>query len=223
MRKRLDTGIKPSEITSEDTFLNRRTLLTAAVAAGLLPSAMSRVEAATIPADGEFTGVAKWPGSATEKANSFQDITTYNNYYEFGTGKSDPAANAHTLKTSPWSVEVTGEAARKGTYTLEDILRPHALEERIYRLRCVEAWSMVIPWVGFPLADLLARFEPTSNAKYVQFFTLNDRTQMPGLRYPVLEWPYREGLTMPEAMHPLSFVAVGIYGKVLPNQNGAPF
>jgi sulfoxide reductase catalytic subunit YedY len=222
MRKRLDTGIKPSEITSEDTFLNRRTLLTAAVAAGLLPSAMSRVEAATIPADGEFTGVAKWPGSATEKANSFQDITTYNNYYEFGTGKSDPAANAHTLKTSPWSVEVTGEAARKGTYTLEDILRPHALEERIYRLRCVEAWSMVIPWVGFPLADLLARFEPTSNAKYVQFFTLNDRTQMPGLRYPVLEWPYREGLTMPEAMHPLSFVAVGIYGKVLPNQNGAP-
>jgi sulfoxide reductase catalytic subunit YedY len=202
--------------------LNRRTLLTAAVAAGLLPSAMSRVEAATIPADGEFTGVAKWPGSATEKANSFQDITTYNNYYEFGTGKSDPAANAHTLKTSPWSVEVTGEAARKGTYTLEDILRPHALEERIYRLRCVEAWSMVIPWVGFPLADLLARFEPTSNAKYVQFFTLNDRTQMPGLRYPVLEWPYREGLTMPEAMHPLSFVAVGIYGKVLPNQNGAP-
>jgi sulfoxide reductase catalytic subunit YedY len=222
MRKRLDTGIKPSEITSEDTFLNRRTLLTAAVAAGLLPSAMSRVEAATIPADGEFTGVAKWPGSATEKANSFQDITTYNNYYEFVTGKSDPAANAHTLKTSPWSVEVTGEAARKGTYTLEDILRPHALEERIYRLRCVEAWSMVIPWVGFPLADLLARFEPTSNAKYVQFFTLNDRTQMPGLRYPVLEWPYREGLTMPEAMHPLSFVAVGIYGKVLPNQNGAP-
>ena len=194
MRKRLDTGIKPSEITPEDTFMNRRTLLTAAVAAGLLPSALSRVEAATMPANGEFTGVAKWPGSTTETVNSFQDITTYNNYYEFGTGKSDPAANAHTLKPSPWSVQVTGEAARTGTYTLEDILRPHALEERIYRLRCVEAWSMVIPWVGFQLSELLTRFEPTSNAKYVQFFTLNDRSQMPGLRYPVLEWPYREGL-----------------------------
>ena len=222
MRKRLDTGIKPSEITPEDTFMNRRTLLTAAVAAGLLPSALSRVEAATMPANGEFTGVAKWPGSTTETVNSFQDITTYNNYYEFGTGKSDPAANAHTLKPSPWSVQVTGEAARTGTYTLEDILRPHALEERIYRLRCVEAWSMVIPWVGFQLSELLTRFEPTSNAKYVQFFTLNDRSQMPGLRYPVLEWPYREGLTMAEAMHPLSFMAVGVYGKVLPNQNGAP-
>ena len=117
---------------------------------------------------------------------------------------------------------MTGEAGRTGTFTLEDILQPHSLEERIYRLRCVEAWSMVIPWVGFPLADLLARFEPTSNAKYVQFFTLNDRAQMPGLRYPVLEWPYREGLTIAEAMHPLAFVAVGVYGKVLPNQNGAP-
>ena len=222
MRKRLDTGIKPSEITPEDTFLNRRTLLQAAVAAGLLPSIMSRGEAATIPADGAFPNVKKWPDSATEKANTLQDITTYNNYYEFGTGKSDPGENAHTLKTSPWSVQVTGEAAKTGTYTLEDILQPHALEERIYRLRCVEAWSMVIPWVGFPLADLLKRFEPTSQAKYVQFFTLNDRTQMPGVRYAVLDWPYREGLTIAEAMHPLAFAVVGLYGKVLPNQNGAP-
>jgi sulfoxide reductase catalytic subunit YedY len=222
MRRRLDTGIKPSEITSESAFLNRRTLLQAAVAAGLLPSIMSCGEAATMPASGIFENVKKWPDSTTEKANTLQDITTYNNYYEFGTGKSDPAANAHTLKTSPWSVQVTGEAGRTGTYTLEDILQPHDLEERIYRLRCVEAWSMVIPWVGFPLADLLTRFEPTSNAKYVQFFTLNDRAQMPGLRYPVLEWPYREGLTIAEAMHPLAFVAVGVYGKVLPNQNGAP-
>ncbi len=222
MRKRLDTGIKPSEITPESAFLNRRTLLQAAVAAGLLPSIMSCGEAATMPASGMFENVKKWPGSTTEKVNTLQDITTYNNYYEFGTGKSDPGENAHTLKTSPWSVQVTGEAGRTGTYTLEDILEPHALEERIYRLRCVEAWSMVIPWVGFPLADLLARFEPSSNAKYVQFFTLNDRAQMPGLRYPVLEWPYREGLTIAEAMHPLAFVAVGLYGKVLPNQNGAP-
>ena len=222
MRKRLDTGIKPSEITPESAFLNRRTLLQAAVAAGLLPSIMSCGEAATMPASGMFDNVKKWPDSTTEKVNTLEDISTYNNYYEFGTGKSDPAANAHTLKPSPWSVQVTGEAGRTGTFTLEDILQPHSLEERIYRLRCVEAWSMVIPWVGFPLADLLARFEPTSNAKYVQFFTLNDRAQMPGLRYPVLEWPYREGLTIAEAMHPLAFVAVGVYGKVLPNQNGAP-
>jgi methionine sulfoxide reductase catalytic subunit len=222
MFKRWDKDIKPSEITPEATFLNRRQLLQGAVAAGLLPSIMSSVEAATIPANGTFEGVTKWSGSTTEKANSFEDITTYNNYYEFGTGKDDPAANAHTLKTSPWSVQVTGAAAKTGTYTLEDILKPHALEERIYRLRCVEAWSMVVPWVGFPLGDLLKRFEPTSQAKYVQFFTLNDRSQMPGVRYPVLEWPYREGLTIAEATHPLALAVVGLYGKVLPNQNGAP-
>ena len=222
MQKRWDNTIKPSEITPESVFWNRRTLLQAAAAAGLLPSILSRAEAATIPANGTFTDVKKWPGSATEKANTFAEISSYNNYYEFGTDKTDPAENAHTLKTAPWSVQVTGAAAKTGTYTLEDILAPHALEERIYRLRCVEAWSMVIPWVGFPLADLVKRFEPTSQAKYVQFFTLNDRAQMPGLRYPVLEWPYREGLTIAEAMHPLALVAVGVYGKVMPNQNGAP-
>ena len=221
MFKKLDLGVKPSEITPEGAYMNRRALLAAAVAAGLVPSIMSS-EAATLPASGELADVKKWPDSTTDKVNSFQDITTYNNFYEFGTGKSDPAANAHTLKTSPWSVQVSGEAGKTGTFTLEDILKPHSLEERIYRHRCVEAWSMVIPWDGFPLAALLKRFEPTSNAKYVQFVTLNDRTQMPGVRYPVLEWPYREGLTMAEAMHPLAFVAVGIYGKVLPNQNGAP-
>jgi sulfoxide reductase catalytic subunit YedY len=222
MRRHADPKIKPSEITPEETFLNRRALLGAAVAAGLLPTIAARVEAATMPANGEFADVRKWPQSTTEKANSLEDISTYNNYYEFGTGKSDPAANAHTLKTKPWSVQVTGEAARTGTFTLEDILAPHALEERIYRLRCVEAWSMVIPWVGFPLGDLLKRFEPNSRAKYVQFFTLADRAQMPGIRYPVLEWPYREGLTIEEAMHPLALAVVGVYGKVLPNQNGAP-
>src|SRR5688572_4954814 len=221
MRKRVDDGIKPSEITPESVFMNRRTLLTAAVAAGLLPSMMSS-EAATIPANGTFTDVKKWPDSTTEKANTLEEISGYSNYYEFGTNKTDPAKYAHTLKTSPWSVQVSGEAAKTGTFTLEDILKPHALEERIYRLRCVEAWSMVIPWVGFSLGDLLKRFEPTSKAKYVQFLTLNDRQQMPGLRYAVLEWPYREGLTIAEAMHPLAFMAVGIYGKVLPNQNGAP-
>jgi sulfoxide reductase catalytic subunit YedY len=222
MVRRWDKDIKPSEITPEGAYFNRRQLLQGAIAAGLLPSIMSTGQAATIPANGMFDGVAKWPESTTEKVNSFEDISTYNNYYEFGTGKGDPAENAHTLKTSPWSVQVTGAAAKTGTYTLEDILKPHALEERIYRLRCVEAWSMVVPWVGFPLGDLLKRFEPTSQAKYVQFFTLADRTQMPGLRYPVLEWPYREGLTIAEAMHPLTLAVVGVYGKVLPNQNGAP-
>ena len=220
MRKRFDLDIKPSEITPESAFVSRRELLAAAVAAGLLPSIMA--EAATIPANGEFAGVTKWPGSTTEKANTLEQISSYNNYYEFGTGKTDPARNAHTLQTSPWSVEVTGAAAKTGTFTLEDILAPHALEERIYRLRCVEAWSMVIPWVGFPLADLIKRFEPTSQAKFVQVFTLNDRQQMPGVRRAVLEWPYREGLTIAEAMHPLALVAVGVYGKVMPNQNGAP-
>jgi sulfoxide reductase catalytic subunit YedY len=223
MRTKPDTRIKPSEITPESAFLNRRALLKAAVAAGLVPPIMSACEAATIPASGEFDPKpTKWAGSLMDKPNSFEDISTYNNYYEFGTGKGDPAVNAHTLKTKPWSIQVTGEAAKTGTFTLEDILKPHDLEERIYRLRCVEAWSMVIPWVGFPLADLLKRFEPTSQAKFVQFLTLADRTQMPGIRYPVLEWPYREGLTIEEAMHPLTLVAVGVYGKVLPNQNGAP-
>ena len=223
MRTKPDTRIKPSEITPESAFLKRRELLKVAVAAGLVPSIMSACEAATIPADGApFADVKKWPGSLTEKPNSFEDISTYNNYYEFGTGKGDPAANAHTLKTKPWSVQVSGLAGKTGTFTLEDILAPHALEERIYRLRCVEAWSMVIPWVGFPLGDLLKRFEPMSQAKFVQFLTLADRTQMPGVRTSVLEWPYREGLTIEEAMHPLALVGVGVYGKVLPNQNGAP-
>ena len=219
---KLNPKIKPSEITPESVFLKRRSLLKAAVVAGLLPSALTQVEAAMIPADGAFPNLKKWPGSEGLKPNSYNDITTYNNYYEFGTGKGDPAQNAGTLVTKPWSVTVTGEADKTGTYTLEDILKPHDLEERVYRLRCVEAWSMVIPWVGFPLGDLLKRFEPNSKAKYVQFFTLNDPKQMPGVRYPVLDWPYREGLRMDEAMHPLTLATVGLYGKVLPNQNGAP-
>jgi methionine sulfoxide reductase catalytic subunit len=222
MAKKIDGRIKPSEITSESDFLNRRTLLQAAIAAGLFPGLIGGARAATLPANGTFADLKKWPDSTNEPVNSYEDITTYNNFYEFGTGKSDPSNNASTLKTKPWSVEVTGEAGKLGTYTLEDVLAPHALEDRIYRLRCVEAWSIVVPWVGFPLGDLLKRFEPTSKAKYVQFFTLADRDQMPGVRYSVLEWPYREGLTIEEAMHPLTLLTVGLYGKVLPNQNGAP-
>ncbi|MBN1238951.1 MAG: protein-methionine-sulfoxide reductase catalytic subunit MsrP [Gammaproteobacteria bacterium] len=221
MARRRTERIKPSEITSESAFFNRREVVRSAVALGLLPAA-SKALGAAMPPDGDFGELAKWPGSVEEEPNAFEDITTYNNFYEFGTGKGDPARNAHTLETSPWSVEVTGEAEKTGTYTLEDILKPHTLEDRVYRFRCVEAWSMIVPWVGFPLGDLLKRFAPLAGARYVQFFTLNDPSQMPGLRYPVLEWPYREGLTMAEAMHPLTLLTVGVYGKVLPNQNGAP-
>ena len=220
--KRRHNRILPSEITPERAFHGRRDILKAAVALGLLPALQAPADAAMLPPGGEFSDLAKWPGSLDEPPNSYEDITTYNNYYEFGTGKEDPARNAHTLEPQPWSVEVTGEADRLGTFTLEDILKPHTLQDRVYRFRCVEAWSMIVPWVGFPLGDLLQRFEPSSGAKYVQFFTLSDPRQMPGLRYPVLDWPYREGLTIEEAMHPLTLLTVGVYGKVLPNQNGAP-
>jgi len=157
-----------------------------------------------------------------EDKTPYEDVTTYNNFYEFGVDKSDPAQYADRLQTDPWSVTIAGAVEKAGTYTLEDILKPHPLEERIYRLRCVEGWSMVIPWVGFPLADLVKRFEPTSAAKYVRFVTLEDSKQMPGQRRRVLDWPYVEGLRMDEAMNPLTLMAVGLYGKTLPNQNGAP-
>lgn len=214
--------IKPSEITPEEVFVNRRRILASAVALGLFPGLAARAPAAALPEDGEFADLKAWPDSVEDEPTSFEDVSTYNNFYEFGTGKDDPARHAHMMETDPWSVEVTGEADKAGRYALEDILAPHTLEERIYRFRCVEAWSMVVPWVGFPLGDLLKRFEPTSRAKYVQFFTLHDPSQMPGTRYQVLEWPYREGLTIEEAMHPLTLLTVGMYGRVLPNQNGAP-
>jgi len=221
--------IKPSEITPEASFFNRRELLTAALAAGLVPGrfALGQAQAPNTlgglaAADGRFANLSKWSGSVTAEPTPFEYVTQYNNYYEFGTDKSDPARYAHTLVTDPWSVTVEGEAENTGTFTLEDILKPHSLEERVYRFRCVEAWSMVVPWVGFPLGDLLQRFAPTSRAKYVQFFTLNDPETMPGVRARVLRWPYREGLTIAEAMHPLTLLTVGVYGRVLPNQNGAP-
>jgi sulfoxide reductase catalytic subunit YedY len=214
--------IKPSEITPEAVYLNRRQLVAGAVALGLLPGCERNAAAAAIPAGGEFTNLKKWPGSTDEELSPWDVVTTYNNYYEFGTEKDDPARYANTLVTDPWSVQVTGEADKLGTFTLEDILSPHTLEERIYRHRCVERWSIVVPWVGFPLADLLKRFEPNSNAKFVEFFTLADPDQMPGIRSNILDWPYREGLRIDEAMHPLAFMSVGCYGKVLPNQNGAP-
>jgi sulfoxide reductase catalytic subunit YedY len=162
------------------------------------------------------------PFRATDAVTPFESASSYNNFYEFGTDKEDPAANANTLRPKPWSVAIAGEVAKPGLVPLETLLAPQPLEERIYRLRCVEAWSMVIPWVGIPLGALLARFEPSSRAKYVAFETLVDPEQMPGQRREVLRWPYREGLRIDEAMHPLTLLAVGMYGRTLPNQNGAP-
>ena len=163
------------------------------------------------------------PGFRTEEElTSYKNATRYNNFYEFGTDKSDPAKYSKNFKTEPWSVVVEGEVAKPGRVPLETLLAPHTLEERIYRMRCVEAWSMVIPWVGIPLAAILKQFEPTSKAKYVAFETLNDPEQMPGMRRNVLDWPYREGLRIDEATHPLAILAVGMYGESLPNQNGAP-
>jgi sulfoxide reductase catalytic subunit YedY len=164
----------------------------------------------------------KSPLSTNEPWNSYEDITSYNNFYEFGIDKGDPKQHVGSLKTRPWSVALEGHIAKPATYHLEDLVKPHALEERVYRLRCVEAWSMVVPWIGFPLADLINRVEPTSQAKFVEFTTLYRPSEMPGQRRDILEWPYMEGLRMDEALHPLTILAVGLYGKTLLNQNGAP-
>ncbi|BAZ93573.1 sulfite oxidase subunit YedY [Thiohalobacter thiocyanaticus] len=213
--------ILPSDITPESVYRERRRLMQAGLAvfgAGLTGT-WARLSEAKVSLPDAITGSRF---STDEALTPFEDVTTYNNFYEFGTGKGDPAENAHRLQIDPWSVTVEGECARPGTYALEDILKPHDLEERIYRLRCVEGWSMVIPWVGFPLRDLIKRLEPVSNAKYIEFQTLYDPEQMPGQRRRILDWPYVEGLRMDEAMHPLTILAVGLYGKVMPNQNGAP-
>jgi len=211
-------NIKSHEITDEALFKRRRQILQASVAAGLTGTIASGAQAAGKPLE---QAISKSAFSTDDEVTHEETAKTYNNFYELGNGKQDPSKNAHLLKTEPWSVAVEGECGKPGTYTLEDILKPHAIEERIYRLRCVEAWSMVIPWNGFPLADLLKRFEPNSNAKYVAFETVV-QNDLPGVARNVLEWPYREGLRMDEAMHPLSLVAMGMYGNELPNQNGAP-
>jgi sulfoxide reductase catalytic subunit YedY len=157
-----------------------------------------------------------------ERSTGYSDVTTYNNFYEFGTDKADPAQHAGSLKVRPWSVSVEGEIRKARTFDIEDLLKLAPLEERIYRMRCVEGWSMVIPWVGYSLSELIKRAEPTGNAKFVEFVTLADRSQMPGVRSSVLDWPYVEGLRIDEAMHPLTLLCMGLYGEVLPNQNGAP-
>jgi len=219
------SDILPSEITDESVYLKRRDLLRMAgiAAAGALAARTVIAGDSVAGATGkELPAVQKSDYSTDQQPNSWSDITTYNNYYEFGTGKDDPHRNAVDFDPRPWSVKVNGECDKPGSYNYEDLVSPHVLEERIYRLRCVEAWSMVVPWVGIPLASIIRQFEPNSDAKYVRFMTLHDPSRMPGQRRRTLDWPYEEGLTMAEAMHPLTLMAVGIYGRELPNQNGAP-
>jgi len=213
-------GILPSEITPQSVYLNRRALLKAAVAAGLFSA--NGLGPATAANGQKLAYQHNDKFSTEEKTNTFEDITTYNNYYEFGTEKSDPADNSGRFHPEPWSVKISGDAEVTGTFTLEDLLKSHTLEERVYRMRCVEAWSMVIPWIGVPLGDVIQRFKPTSKARYVAFTSVYRPEEMPGQSYPVLQWPYVEGLRMDEAMNPLSLLAVGLYGQTLLNQSGAP-
>ncbi len=214
--------IKSSEITDRDIFRNRRAIIKASMALGGGAIAAGSIAGGLAMANTE-TGAGGDNGfQATDELTAKETATSYNNFYELGTDKGDPLRYANRLVTEPWSVVIDGECDKPGTYTLEDILKPHPTEERIYRLRCVEAWSMVIPWNGFSLADLLKRFEPRSTAKYVAFETILDPDRLPGQRSRVLDWPYREGLRMDEAMHPLTMIATGMYGETIPNQNGAP-
>ncbi|WP_375260423.1 protein-methionine-sulfoxide reductase catalytic subunit MsrP [Palleronia sp.] len=204
MARRWTNDLTRHDVTPEHLYLNRRTLL----ATG-----------------GVLAAGAAWPAQAQTdelEPNSWEEITSYNNFYEFGTGKTDPKENAGQLTTSPWSIEINGMVDKPGTYAFDDILAQMDIEERIYRLRCVEAWSMVIPWRGFELADLIALAGPKPDAEFVAFQTLLRSEEMPGQNYPILDWPYVEGLRMDEAMHPLTIMATGLYDKPLPNQNGAP-
>jgi methionine sulfoxide reductase catalytic subunit len=227
--------IPSSEITDERMYLRRREFFRIAGGAALaatvpLIAGCSGEGVSAEPAAGGLYGAAQTPLSGykprvvatDEKLNTFEEITGYNNFYEFGSGKSDPQRYAGRMKTSPWTVKIDGQCSKPADYHVEDLIRPLALEERIYRLRCVEGWSMVIPWIGVPLSEVINRAEPTSKATFVEFTTLMRPTEMPGQQTPSLDWPYTEGLRMDEAMHPLTILAVGMYGKTLMNQQGAP-
>jgi len=230
-----DPDIPSSEITDERWYLRRREFIRltggaaiAAVAAPVLACSDEPV-GAVAPADGMFgapnlplTGYKEKAVTVDEKLNTFEEITGYNNFYEFGTEKDDPKRYSGSLKTSPWTIKIDGLCNKPADYHIDDLIKPIQLEERIYRLRCVEAWSMVIPWIGVPLSKVIERAEPTSKATFVQFTTLLRPTQMPGQTQSVLEWPYVEGLRLDEAKHPLTILAVGLYGKTLLQQNGAP-
>jgi methionine sulfoxide reductase catalytic subunit len=214
---RRNTPIPSSEITDPRLYLDRRRFVRSAAGAAAALFGVPGVLAAC-EARAEVDGGA----AGQDELTPYRDVTRYNNFYEFGTGKEDPARLAHTLRTRPWTVAVEGHVERPGRYDIDDLLRRFPQEERVYRLRCVEAWSMVIPWLGFPLRDLVREVGPTSRARFVEFTTLHDPQQMPGQRRPVLDWPYVEGLRLDEAMHPLTLLATGLYGETLPNQNGAP-
>jgi methionine sulfoxide reductase catalytic subunit len=228
--------VPSSEITPEGIYVNRRAFIrqaaagvavagaAAAVGATLHPGALAAGEGARAgqerpPQDARYAAMRS---ELDERVNSFREITTYNNFYEFGTGKDDPVKNSGLFQPRPWTVAIEGHVNRPGNYALDDFLAPHRIEDRVYRMRCVEAWSMVVPWRGFPLADLVRRVEPTGNAKFLEFTTLVRPSEMPGQRRPILDWPYLEGLRMDEAMHPLTLLTTGVYGVDLPNQNGAP-
>jgi sulfoxide reductase catalytic subunit YedY len=213
--------LKDRDATPEPLYLRRRELL-ALGAAGAAALLAPRPAAGGEPTGAELAVARRVERAGGEKPNRWDEITTYNNFYELGTEKSDPARNAGTLRPRPWTVAIEGEVSRPQTIGIDDLLRAFPLEERVYRMRCVEAWSMVIPWVGFPLADLVKRAQPTSRARWVAFQTLHDPEQLPGQRRRVLPWPYVEGLRIDEATHPLTLLAVGVYGRVLPGQNGAP-
>ena len=219
--------IPSSEITDKKVYLNRREFIRTASGTALATAAGAMVTEqlafAQQPAPhGRKLATKKSPLSTSEMPNSWEHLTTYNNFYEFGTDKNEPAIYSRNFKPEPWTVTVEGECNRKGKFNLEDILKNETLEDRIYRHRCVEAWSMVIPWVGFPLGSFIKKCEPTSKANFVTMTTLFDPGRMPGQQVPVLRWPYIEGLRMDEAMHPLTILVVGLYGEVLPNTNGAP-
>jgi sulfoxide reductase catalytic subunit YedY len=213
--------LEERDATPESLWLRRREFL-ALGAAGAGALLVGRAALAGEPTGASLAVARKVEKAGGEKQNSWDEITGYNNFYELGTEKSDPSRNAGTLRTRPWTVRIDGEVKKPQTLDIDALLRAFPLEERIYRMRCVEAWSMVIPWVGFPLGDLVRRVEPTSRAKYVAFQTLMDPEQLPGERRRVLEWPYVEGLRIDEATHPLALLAVGLYGRALPGQNGAP-
>ncbi|MEZ0238017.1 MAG: protein-methionine-sulfoxide reductase catalytic subunit MsrP [Methylophilaceae bacterium] len=218
--------IPASEITPREIYQERREFIKVAglgaIAGAAMLSGMSFDAAAAQSPRRKIGKFVKTPYGSDEKLTPYEDITTYNNFYEFGTNKSDPSQYAGSLVTRPWTVNIEGEVKRPKSIAIDDIFKLAPLEERIYRMRCVEGWSMVIPWVGFPLADLIKWAEPTGNAKYIEFITLDNQQMMPGQRSGVLDWPYNEGLRLDEAMHPLTILAVGLYGEVLPNQNGAP-
>ena len=220
-KSRRSWDVPYADVMPESVYRSRREFLATAVA-GAMGLAAGGCGAG---AQGNLSGLAATRNVkyvAPDKVNAFQDITTYNNFYEFGLEKSDPSEHAHALTVKPWTVKVDGHVSKPGDYGVEDLVNFKALEERVYRLRCVEAWSMVIPWIGVPLSGILAKVGPTPSAKFVEFTTLHRPSEMFGQRSNVLDWPYVEGLRMDEAMHPLSFMVVGLYGKVLPNQNGAP-